>query len=588
MPANCWPNTLSDIPMNSPEAIRAASEAGTLLEAIAAAPYDEFDSVAHLLAELHNSGEIDLLAACDKPALDAIPTHPFFTLQQVFCRTLPRLQCSTKCATSACQRMFERAGPDMAASLVFDALVKWLEQTPERVAAGLDLIDQNAEISPGIVNSVLLGGATQDAAKSTRDALDLSHRTSPNIRLPSLAAVARTLPDADEDLLVRVFQRLTAVVAEPLSERDRAAAVDSALHLYRRMGPRVRDSVETVVKKAVNAPSPALRQALAYGLLAGGDAYSDTLIDECFSALRRTRADEVDTLRTLDSVLHGWDVDADRHRIARFLVNLLTQEDNRLDLDSLDSFRHKLRESSGEILGWYVMSLLLTGRHAVCNVVVGLFPHSGITAELDIDLRPFALSPGRILFLARKILGYCLFRKECAAALLLSCLRALPPRDCQELEDLVYEHFLMNYPSAIDWLATTTSRGDTAKGSVDRLSARVRSYLDDLERVGICLAFGPTERQRQIQLNSIGELFRNAHRKAQHGSALLQIIPKANLLYGTGSIVYVHQGPSSTAVRQEMTMSTFRHEVEMPRLEQLDPVGLHRDIRRFRLEPRPE
>ena len=588
MPASCRPNTLSEIPMNSREAIRAASEAGTLLEAIAAAPYDEFDSVAHLLAELHNSGEIDLLAACDKPALDAIPTHPFFTLQQVFCRTLPRLQCSTKCATSACERMFERAGPDMAASLVFDALAKWLEQAPERVAAGLDLIDQDTEINPGVVNSVLLGGATQDAAKSTKDALDLSHRTSPTIRLPSLAAVARTLPDADEKLLVRVFQRLTAVVTEPLFERDTAAAVDSALHLYRRMGPTVRDSVEAVVKKAVNAPSPALRQALAYGLVAGGDAYSDTVIDACFSALRRTRADEVGTLRTIDSVLHGWDVDGDRERIARFLVDLFTQEDNRLDLDSLDSFRHKLRESSGEILGWYAVSLLLTGRHAVCNVVVGLFPHSGKPAGLDIDLGPFGLAHGRILFLARKILGYCLFKKECAAALLLSCLRVVPEQNRMELEDLVLEHFLMNYPSAIDEFTNATSRTDVAKASVDRLVTRLGTYIADLERSGPCLAFAPSETERRLQYYKVGDLFRSAHKQAQQGSSLLQLIPKVTLLYGTEAVAYVQPDRASKPVRRRIKMSTFRHEVEFPRLEELDPVGLQRDLGRFRSEPPPK
>ena len=574
--------------MNSREAIRAASEAGTLLKVIAATPYDEFDTVADLLAALHNSGEIDLLTACDKPGLDAIPTHPFFNIQRVFCRALPKLQCSTKCATAACERMFQRAGTNMAASVVFDALVKWFEQSPERVAEGLEQIDQDAATSPAVVNSVLMGGVPQDAPKSTRDALDLSNRASPTVRLPALAALARTVPDDDESLLARVFHRLTAVVAEPLSEQDTAAAVDSALHLYRRMGPRVCDAVEAVVKKAVRTPGPTLRRALVDSLAAGADAYSDAVIEECFSALRHTRANETDTLRILDSTLYSWDLDGDRDRMLQLLVSLLTQREGTFDFTSLDSLQHKLRDGCGEILGWYAVSLLLTGRHAVCNVVFGLLPHAGGREGLDVDLRPFSLSPRRVLFLARKILGYCLVKKECAAALLLSCLRIVPEQNRMELEDLVFEHFLINYPSAIDWFRNATSRSDVAKESVGRLATRLDAYLTDLERSGPCIAFAPTETERRLQHYKVGDLFRSAHKQAQQGSALLQLISKANLLYGTEAVVYVQPDRASEPVRHEITMSTFKHEVEFPRLEKLDPVGLQRDLGKFCSERPPE
>ena len=299
---------------------------------------------------------------------------------------------------------------------------------------------------------------------------------SPTIRLPALWVLARTLPDGDEDLLVRVCHRLTAVVTNPLSERDTAAAVDSALHLHGRMGDRVRDSVESIVTNACRTPGAVLRQTLAYGLGPGGAGFSDTMIGECFSALRHTRADETETLRALDSVLYGWDLDGDRERILQLLVNLLTPEDGTFDLRSLDHFQHKLREAEGGILGWYVVSLLLTGRHAVCGVVLGLLPHTGDGAGLDVDLSPFSLSPGRILFLARKILGYCLFKNGCAAALLLSCLRVVRTPDRKELEDLVLEHFLMNYPSAIDWLTTVALDRRPSEG-IRRPAGRAPSHL---------------------------------------------------------------------------------------------------------------
>ena len=450
---------------------------------------------------------------------------------------------------------------------------------------GLELIDQQPGTSADVVRSVLLGRLGHGAAESTSDALNLSNRTNPDTRLPALWALARVLPD-DEHLLARVLERLSAVVTDPLSDRDTAAAVDSALHLYGRMGERVQNSVESIVASACRAPSPVLRHALALGLAADATRYSDAVTDTCFSVLHRTPAGEAATLSMLDSVLYGWDLDRDRERIVQFLVDLLSQEGG--TFNSLSSLQDKLRDGPREVLGWYVVSLLLTGRPSVCRVVLGLLPHDEKCTGLDVDLRPFALSSCRVLFLARKILGYCLFKKAAAAALLLSCLRVVSEDDRQELEELVLNHLLMNYPSASDWLKTATPTADTAKESVDRLSLQIRAYMADLERSGLCPAFAPTERERQLQHYKIADLFRDAQKEAQQRSALLQMIPTANLLYGTGSIVYVHRGPDANPVRQELPMSTIRHEVEIPRLQELDPVGLQRDLLKFRSEPAPQ
>ena len=146
----------------------------------------------------------------------------------------------------------------------------------------------------------------------------------------------------------------------------------------------------------------------------------------------------------------------------------------------------------------------------------------------------------------------------------------------------------MNYPSAIDWLKAATPRGDPAKGSVDELATRLGTYMTNLERAGTCLAFAPTETQRLLQRYKFDAFFRSVHKEAQQGSALLQIIPKAHLLYGTGSVVYAQLEPEGKPVRREMALSTFKHEIEFPRLEQLDPLGLQRDTWRFRAETDPE
>ena len=51
--------------LSTPEGLLLASAAGTLLSAIAAAPYYDRDSLANELARLHNLGEMDILKSAD-------------------------------------------------------------------------------------------------------------------------------------------------------------------------------------------------------------------------------------------------------------------------------------------------------------------------------------------------------------------------------------------------------------------------------------------------------------------------------------------------------------------------------------------
>ena len=311
------------------------------------------------------------------------------------------------------------------------------------------------------------------------------------------------------------------------------------------------------------------------------------MIDATFEALQHTDKHDVHTSKTIDWILYQWDLDADRQRVLEFLVNLFTQGDDALDLETLSDFRHQLHDQPGDVLGWYIVSLLLTGDHALCTAAECLLPYKKIRDALDIDLGPFSLTPSRILYLARKILGYCLLNKESAAALLLSCLRAVPERNRTELEALVLNHFLMNYLTVIDWFESAISDDDRAKQSVDRLSSQLRVYVAELEQHGICPAFRPSERERQLQGYRQADFQRDVHKKAEQGSLLSALAHKATLLYGTSGIIYVHRDAASEPVRQEISMGTFGHFLEFPRLEAIDPVGLQYNIRLFRSEEPP-
>ena len=569
------------------EEILAAASTGALLDTIASIPYDAADQLADVLAELHNDGRRDVLKVFRSDELpSADPT--FFRLQHAFCLTLPRIRSSVAEAAATCQVLFDKAGNDLAAGRVYNALLDWLQLSRHRVDEGLALVQDDLDNQTGITRHVLVAGAAHDPEKYAEEALDLSHQPQPHIRQDALFALGRMAPEDDGSILDRITERLDEVIESPDSDRDAAIAIGAALQLLDRFGERLVRVVEPLLVKACNNPPPITRHAIAVGLHGGHDSYTEAMIDASFSAIQHVEGDAPGAIDIIDSILYQWDLDGDRQRVLRFLRHLLSNGENAIDLEALDSFQHKLTNGPGDLLGWYVVSLLLTGDHRLSRAACGLLPHEEAPAGLDIDLTEFALDSAWVPFLARKILGYCLVKRAGASALLLSCLRAASSESRAELETLVLSHFLINYPGEIEWFEASVSPNDPAEVSVQRLSSSLTRYLEGLQRTGFCAAFQPSARELLLQGQRQADLARTIWEEAKKRSVMYQLVPTSVLLYGSGSVYYVHADKDTDPQRKEMSLASFRQEIDIPRLEVLDPVGLQYAIVRFRLEAPPK
>ena len=574
-------------PMYTRHDVLEANNVGTLIETIATTPYQQLETAAGMLSDLHNRGKIDFLACYESPLLAALSDHSFFALQRVFCNTLPRIDCSAEAAARACKHVFARAGNDGTAGLVYDSLTQWFRQSPTRTEEGLTLIHHDPETHIRLVRPVFLAGTIHDSDRYFEEAFNLSSDARSPARLDALWALGQIASIEDDRVLTRTFDRLDKVVQAPVSDHDTATIVEAALALLHRSDGRSAHAVELLLQKACRHRSPETRYALANGLLIHRRHLTEAMIDAAFFALRYTDRHDIHTAKAIDSVLYQWDLDSDRTRLVEFLADLLTREDDPLDLEVLSDFKHQLRNQPGDVLGWYVVSLLLTGDPALCAAAERLLPYKETPPGLDIDLDTFSLTPPSLLYLARKILGYCILNKESTAALLLSCLRNVTEQDRAELEELVLLHLCLNYLTAIDWFETAISDDDRAKQSVKRISSRVRAYVAELERYGTCSAFRPNDRERRLQGYRRADFQRDVHRKAEQGSVLWSLADKATILYGTASIAYVYTSAGSEPHRQEVTMRAYEHFLEYPRLDVFDPVGFQWHTRLFRSESPP-
>ncbi len=535
---------------------------------------------------MHNSGQIDFLVSFQSDEFLDLPDQNVLTLLDLLQRTFPSIECSTSEALAVVRFVHDVSRNNGREYLVHQALEGWLQALTSRPSEALDLLLSDINSLAVFLTTVLSAGAQFDARSFCEHALDLSTRNESHLRQGALRSLGRVTPIDEGVLLDRTFQRLQLAV-ETENDNDAAIALDASLSLLVRDRDRTVSSTEPIVVAASNRHSTRIRSVLAYGLLRHAEIYNDTMIDATFADIQRTDSNEQTTISTIDSVLYRWDIDGDRDRVLGLLCGLLTQTENPIDIRHLEGFCHKLRGADGSLLGWFVFSLLLTAEHPLCSAAQELLPYQEESQGIDVDLTAMGVQSSWVLFAARKVLGYCLLKKEGAAGLLLACLRAVPDSNRTELEKLVFEYFLINYLDAIDLLEAGVTPGDSAADSVGRLALRLRDYVDNLEQLGTCPDFRPTEREQLAQAYQQMDFWRNVQKKAEEQSIFSIVAHKSILLYGTASIAYVQTGLELPPHRREMSLLRHNHVAQFPRLDLIDSVGLHYAIHRFRVEQPP-
>ena len=575
--------------MNIKESVRLAIDNGKLLSVIAETSYDERNNLVQVLSAFHNSGYIDFLSVCRSDQLDAISGRSFFVVQQVFCDTLPGLDCSAADAAATCRILFERAGNDLAADHVFDSLLEWLQKSPEMTYDGLELIRRDAGASPQIVRSILLAGARHDTIRYAEEALDFAIRRQSPARLGAIEALGAMEIQKYQDILPKVIQCLDDAIENPTSENDTVVALRATFGLLNRLKAEQLDTVRPLVLKACKNPNVNTLHEIIRGIHVNRKVYTEEMIDVALAAIQKFHSGVTSIIEEIDFMLYQWDVVLDKQRIMRFLVEIIGDKKHTITFEHFKNFSHKLRtEESGEVLGWFVVSLLLTGEHQLCIAANQLLPRSEIPVGLDIDLSQFLLDGPMTLFLSRKIIGYCYTNVMCTCAMLMSCMRTVSGDRRGELEKTVFKYFLINYPNAIESFRNyISSPSDPARLSVERLSQDVGKYLKRLRQHRLCDAFRPSERERQLQHYRLSDSMDQIQRDASEHSIASKIAHQSLVLYGTGSVYYVYSGDESQLRRQVSSFSSFEQTIEFPRLSVLDPVGLHFATLSLRSEPRP-
>lgn len=556
--------------------LRAAESQGILLEFVAEVPWDSIGELAEALSELHNSDEIDLLDVLSEDRLDTLEELVFFRVRHAFNQTLPFIECGAEEAISTCRLMAKKAGSDITKGQEYDALEQWLQKSRQRVDDTIAWVESAVEVDPNILLLALVAGAHLAPAEFSELALAYSRRDDPSFRLSALSALGSIGRKLDVAMLDTLLERFEEAIGERQSDQEVATSFARALRLLAHFGEPILEQIERMHLMACENPGPITRYEIANHItpVSNLQNYSESMIDAAFNTMAYADKSELGTIEQIDLALYHWDLDEDRQRVIELLKVLLTRSDDSIGIGSLDNFKHRLLEQGGALIGWYAVSLLLTGDPRLCRAANDLLPMVDPPEGIGIDLTPFALHGPWIEFLARKILGYCLVNKKCAFALVLACLRAAPEKSLSALEELVFKYLLVNFPGAIDLMNSLLDLDDAAESSVSRLAKKIAQYRENLEKLPPCPAFKPSARHVQLQAYRDQDKFGEMWKEVEKNSVMSSLIPTSTVLFGSGVVSYLPAEESGELVRKEIALQTFRQDIELPRLQTLNPVGM--------------
>lgn len=565
------------------------SKTDSFLETVYAcsrAERDERENLALDIAALHNDGLIDVVAAFECLGAKSSKGVDFFLTRHIFEKALPRISAPIQSVMRCVLQLYRDAGQDMAAGGVLESYVGFCEKDPARPRDALKDIEANPGMFADLLTATISAGSRIDNPRYLAEAIRLCEDSNIELKRRAVHAVGRLNWPEGSMVPESAFAALEQSVATNSDDQILAGVVKSTFALWQR------DKTHEV--RTVALIDSALSKGGEYAFHAASELFGfhsrelpALLVDVLLSHLTHVNPSNKGTIDNVDLGIANLIETSEPGQAIRFLEDLLIAHPGKLTLKTFDGAAHEIR-SRNALLSKLVTRWLLRGEQALCagiNVIVS----ARYGDHLCLDIDPTELKPAdaaRMLFVARKAIGYLLFQPVSVASLLISLMRNTADDDIlRELGELLFNPVLMNYTGKTREYVVQQSglESGKVKETIDAALKAIHDYLDVLQSVGTLPALFPGEAQREAYHRNLARSMAESFKAAEAQSVLLNLISKSILLYGRKSIDYVHGG-GGPPHRMETDLKNHGTEIEFPRMENIDSFGLDYMLRVYRME----
>jgi len=315
----------------------------------------------------------------------------------------------------------------------------------------------------------------------------------------------------------------------------------------------------------------------------------DALIAILLNQINRVNPEHGGTINQIDHAMYGL-IRLGKTDDAIHALELLIAEKG-LESTAFSSVLHEL-QSDTTLLNKAITRWLLNGNHRLCCAAAFLVG-SGHGANIPAEVDPVEIEMtegSKVIFFARKILGYFFMNPVSAASMLLSLLRmAKDTQTRTQIGKLILNPLLINYPGTARTFINEKreSCSPEAQEVLRQIDVALDEYFKALRSIGEIPELYPSQAQRESYQRHYHREMERVFKDAESKSVILGLASKQPILYGRTLFGYVQDGQGSTR-RLEIPLRMHSTEVESPRMLQLDPLGIEYQLTVFRAERRQE
>ncbi|MBN1461811.1 MAG: hypothetical protein JXA57_19955 [Armatimonadetes bacterium] len=563
-------------------------DAGNFLEVLYASWMNEradLETLVSQLVALHNEGVIDLVAAYEK--LENTTDGPeFFSTRHLFEKALPELNASVPAVMQCVRELYTAAGQDFAAGTVVTSLFDFCKKDAPRLDEALAEIEAHYDEFAQFLFGTLVAGSETDFTSFLAHTLRLCRHDNVELRSRALCALSRLAWPRQSAIPEAVVEELDHAAATETDDRCLASVVSSGFSLLEQL-PDEAVRIVGIVDLALSRGGDYTLHAAAkvFGLRKArpaGDALQMLL-----RHLRRVAPTNNGMLDLVDLGISDMVKQGDSEAPLGLLECLLLAHPDSLTMESFDGVAREIAANKS-LLGKVLTRWFLKGEQVLCEAVGKIVDEWRLESVwLDIDATEVEeLDPARTLFVARKAVGYLFVHPVTVSSVIVSLMRCSGDEQMRaELGGLLLNPVLVNYPGETrsqleEHLPHEPSETqNTLAGVLQSLD----DYLDNVRSVGELAALHPSERHREMRRRRETSQAAEIHRAAIAKSVFLSMVSKSTLLYGRKSVNYRYE-VNGEASRTEMPLQTMSVEAAIPRMIDIDPVGLDYQLRVYRVE----
>jgi hypothetical protein len=549
---------------------------------------DQSEVVASELVVLHNEGQIDIVRAFENLKSNPAAGVDFFLTRNVFEKALPQIFAPTSSVMRCVLHLHREAGQDLAAGTVIGSYISFCERSQSRPYEALKQIEKEPDTFSVLLPATIAAGASFAPDHFVTEAIRLCESTNVELKRQSLFSLGTARWPEGVSIPETVYVALERAISANGDDQVLAGAITAAFSLFQQDQSQ-ESRVVALIRRALAKGQQFAVHAASEIFGSRSEKLTPSLLDMLVPHLRNVSPENGGTVRNIDFGIRHLLKTGSAPRVISLFEDLLLANPEKLNIENFPTAVTTIRDDNA-LLSKIGTRWLFNGGRGLCKAVQDIIeaPNKEISS-LEAD--PTELPSGEPLsglFVGRKAVGYLFFKPLCTASFLISLMHHTNDNGVlSELSSLLFDPVLLNFTGTVREYAMKTSQMESGdvKERIDKAIKSFDQYLANVVSVGELPALQPSEAQREAYHRHFSQQVSESFKAAQAKSVFLNLVSKSVVLHGTSSIQYVY-GQDGSPKRMDMEFHRLGTEMEIPRLEQIDPFGLEYMLRIFRAEQR--